>query len=159
VVEEECAEQRVAPIARAVHVDEQRRRLHAYKLLALVLIVRPFGNLSLAWGMRHFSEILSANPLFYLRAMLNPYVALGILMLILAVLTRMALLSVADLSYVVPLTAFGYVLSTALGKFFLREDVTPQQWLGTLLIFAGTALVSTTSSARSNRSETAPVGG
>ena len=121
------------------------RTAHAYRLLALVLVVRPFGNLSLAWGMTHFSKVLSANPLFYLRAMLNPFVALGIVLLAFALLTRMALLSLADLSFVVPLTALGYILSTFLGKFILSEYVSPARWLGTVLIFAGTALVSSTS--------------
>ncbi len=59
-------------------------------------------------------------------------------------LMRMALLSVADLSYVLPVTAVGYVLSTVLARVFLHETVSTERWLGTLLIFAGTALVSFT---------------
>ncbi len=107
--------------------------------------MRPFGNLSLAWGMRHFSQALSANPLLYVRAMLNPYVALGIAMLISVLLMRMALLSLADLSFVLPLTATGYVISAMLGKFFLREDVSLWRWAGALLIFAGIVIVGSTS--------------
>ncbi len=114
----------------------------------MVLLLRPFGNLSLAWGMRHFSQVLSTNPFLYARAMLNPYVALGIVMLAGGLLMRMALLSLADLSFVLPLTATGYILSTLLGKFFLREDVSTWRWLGTLLIFLGTAIVASTSSQR-----------
>jgi drug/metabolite transporter (DMT)-like permease len=131
----------------------RQRRLRAYRLLALLLILRPFGNLSLAWGIKHISAALSINPFLYIRAMLNPFVALGIGMLILALLTRMALLSLADLSYVLPLTAFGYVLSTMLGKFFLNEQVSYQRWAGTFLIFFGTALVSTTSARSSGASD------
>jgi drug/metabolite transporter (DMT)-like permease len=126
-------------------VSQTRKTLRAYRLLVMVLLLRPFGNLSLAWGMRHFSQALAINPFIYLRAMLNPYVALGIVMLAGALLTRMALLSLADLSFVLPLTATGYILSTLLGKFFLREDVSTGRWLGTLLIFAGTAIVASTS--------------
>jgi drug/metabolite transporter (DMT)-like permease len=84
------------------------------------------------------------NPVVYLRAMVNPFVALGIAMLILALLTRMALLSLADLSFVLPVTAIGYVLATLFGQVFLHEAVTIQQWAGTLLIFMGTGLVGTT---------------
>lgn len=101
------------------------------------------GNLSLAWGMKH-TRAVSANPLLYLRAMLDPVVALGVAMLILALLTRMVLLSLADLSFVLPVTAIGYVLAALLGKIFLHENVTVQRWLGTLLIFAGAALVGST---------------
>ena len=122
----------------------QRRTLRAYRLLALVLVLRPLGNVCLAWGMKHFPSVLSINPVPYLRAFTNPFVALGIAALILALLTRMALLSLADLSFVLPLTATGYIFSTLLGKFFLSEQVTSLRWLGTVLIFAGTALVGTT---------------
>jgi drug/metabolite transporter (DMT)-like permease len=113
----------------------------AYRLLALVLFLRPFGNLSLAWGMRHFSSVLALDPFLYMRALFNPYVALGIGALVFGLITRMALLSLADLSVVLPLTASGYILSTLLGKFLLREEVTTYRWLGTILIFAGALVV------------------
>ena len=114
-------------------------------MLALILVLRPFGNLSLAWGAKHFSQVLAANPLVYVQAMLNPFVALGVGMLILVTLMRIALLSLADLSFVVPLTATGYIVSTLLGKFFLQEQITSSRWLGIFLIFAGIVLVSSTS--------------
>ena len=94
--------------------------------------------------MKHFPQALSANPLPYLSALLNPFVALGIAALILSMLTRMALLSLADLSFVLPLTATGYVFSTLLGRFLLSEQVSVARWLGTGLIFIGTALVGST---------------
>lgn len=113
----------------------------AYRLLALVLVLRPFGNLSLAWGMRHFSSVLGINPTVYVQALFNPYVALGVGALILGLLTRMALLSVADLSVVLPLTASGYIISTFLGRVMLREDVSTYRWFGTVLIAAGAVIV------------------
>ncbi|HEY3938975.1 MAG TPA: hypothetical protein VGL97_16200 [Bryobacteraceae bacterium] len=116
----------------------------AYQLLILTLLLRPFGNLSLAWGMKHFPQVLSVHPGLYLKALLNPFVALGILMLILALLTRMALFSVADLSFVLPLTATGYILSALFGKVFLGEQVSTDRWLGTGLVFLGIVLVGST---------------
>jgi len=94
--------------------------------------------------MHHIPKHLAWNPLPYLQALFNPFVALGIAMLVLALLTRMALLSVADLSFVLPLTATGYIISAMLGKVFLGEDVGSHQWLGTFMIFAGVAFVGTT---------------
>jgi len=94
--------------------------------------------------MRHTDVVVGLNPLDYVRVMLNPFVAAGILMLVLWLLTRMALLSWADLSFVVPMTSVGYVLSAVLGVWFLAEVVTPVHWAGTLLIFAGTLLVGST---------------
>jgi len=128
-----------------IHLPQsQRRPFRAYRLLALVLVLRPLGNVFLAWGMKHFPQVLSFNPIPYFRALMNPFVALGIGALVLGLLMRMALLSLADLSFVLPLTATGYVFSTLLGKFFLSEEVSSGRWLGTALIFLGTILVGST---------------
>ena len=119
--------------------------LKTYFVLLFFLALKAAGNSAMAWGMKQVPEKMSMNPALYLRAMLNPFVALGILALILALLTRMALFSLADLSFVLPVTAVGYVIAVFLGKVFLHETVTSQRWLGTALIFAGAALVGSTS--------------
>jgi uncharacterized membrane protein len=100
--------------------------------------------LSLAWGTKHMPETLAADPLVYIRSMLHPGIAAGVAMLILALLVRLALLSLADLSFILPMTAIGYVLAALLGRVFLHEAVSPQRWLAVTLIFAGAALVSAT---------------
>lgn len=118
--------------------------MKTYSLLAAFVVLRAFGNLALAFGTKHFSESLALNPLSYLRAMLSPFVAAGVAMLILAMLLRMAVLGLADLSFVLPLTAIGYVFAALLGRFILHEQVSPQRWLGTALIFIGVAVVGST---------------
>jgi uncharacterized membrane protein len=118
--------------------------LRVWAILFLFIALKAVGNLSLAWGMKHFPQVMSANPIPYIQAMFNPFVALGVVALILALLIRMALLSLADLSYVLPVTAIGYVIAAFMGKTFLNEVVSGQRWLGTVLIFAGAALVSST---------------
>jgi drug/metabolite transporter (DMT)-like permease len=118
--------------------------LKTYSVLLLFLALKAGGNWSLAWGMKRVPERMSANPMAYLGAMLEPFVAAGIAALILAVLTRMALLSLADLSFVLPVTAIGYVIAVVVGKIFLHETVTGRRWLGTLVIFIGAALVGST---------------
>jgi drug/metabolite transporter (DMT)-like permease len=118
--------------------------LRTYSVLLLFIALKAAGNLSLAWGMKHLEGPASANPLYYVRAIFDPLVALGVVMLIVALLTRMVLLSLADLSFVLPVTAVGYILAALLGKVVLHEVVTAQRWVGTILIFAGAALVSST---------------
>src|SRR5579872_3341011 len=122
----------------------QARNLRVYSVLLLFIGLKAAGNLSLAWGMKRLPP-MSANPLPYLRAMLDPFVALGIVALILALLTRMALFSLADLRFVLPVTAVGYIIATLLGKIFLHETVSPQRWAGTILIVFGAALVGSDS--------------
>lgn len=119
-------------------------KVKTFLLIAAVVLFNAVGNLSLAWGMRHISEGVGLDPSGYIRAMLNPFVAAGIVLLIFWLLTRMALLSWADLSFVLPLTSTGYILAAVFGRLFLNEVVAPGHWLGTLLIFAGTAMVGTT---------------
>jgi drug/metabolite transporter (DMT)-like permease len=120
-------------------------RSHAVRMLILTVLLRPFGNLSLAFGMKHFPRVLALNPVPYVLAFANPFVTAGIIMLVLSLLTRMALMSIADLSVILPLTAVGYIFSTFLGSVFLGEHVSAQHWLGTVLVFLGVALVSSTS--------------
>jgi drug/metabolite transporter (DMT)-like permease len=105
-----------------------------------VILSNSFGNLFLALGMRASSDV-TASPLEFIRAIFQPQVALGIVLLILWLLMRMAMLSWADLTYVLPVTAVGYVLSALLGRMFLNEQITAARWAGTVLIVAGTILV------------------
>jgi drug/metabolite transporter (DMT)-like permease len=118
--------------------------LRTYAMFLLVVIFQPLGNLSLAWGAKHFPQSLSQNPWAGLRAAFDPFIALGIALLILALLTRLALLSRADLSFVLPVTAIAYVVSALLGKIFLHERVSPERWIGIVLICLGTLLVGST---------------
>lgn len=126
--------------------SETKRRLGAETtaLLLLVICLKPFSNLFLAWGMKGMPGEISMNPLYYVKAMFEPLVALGILMQAFWLLFRMKLLSLADLSFVLPVTAVGYVLTTLLGRIFLHEQVSMQRWIAVLLIFLGTALVGST---------------
>ena len=116
----------------------------SYGLLIFVTLIKPFSNVFLAWGMRRIPEAVSANPGLLLRALLEPLVAIGIVMQILWLLSRMSLLSVADLSFVLPVTSAGYVISTLLGRLMLHEPVSGPRWAGAVLISLGAALVVST---------------
>ncbi|MGH9585039.1 MAG: hypothetical protein ACRD4O_19135 [Bryobacteraceae bacterium] len=117
----------------------------AFRLILLLLFLNPLGNFFLAWGLKHYPTTLAGNPVDYLLAILNPFAALGIAMLMLAFFTRMVLFSVADLSFMLPLTAAGYIIAALYGKFLLKEQISNQRWLGIALIFIGIAFVGTTS--------------
>ena len=118
--------------------------LRVWSVVFLFIGLKAAGNLSLAWGLKHGPQVMAADPLSFIRAMFDPATACGVLALVLALLVRMALLSLADLSYVLPVTAIGYVLAAFLGKTVLHETVSGQRWAGVVLIFAGAALVGST---------------
>ena len=94
--------------------------------------------------MKH-SAPLGSSVFDYIKAIFNPWVMLGIALLGLWMLSRMALLSWADLSYVLPVTSIGYVLAAVNGALFLGEHISALRWTGTLFIMAGAILVGRTS--------------
>jgi uncharacterized membrane protein len=110
----------------------------------IVVLTNVLGNTALTAGMKKMGS-LDSSPLSYLKAILSPWVLLGITLLILWMLSRMTLLSWADLSYVLPVTSFGYILQALIGKFFFAERISGWRWSGTLLIVAGIVLVGLTS--------------
>lgn len=127
-----------------------------YRLIVLVTVLKPFSNLFLAWGMQRMPASVSAHPLYLVAALFDPLVAVGVLMQIGWLLLRMSLLSVADLTYVLPVTAAGYVISTFLGRVVLHEQVSVARWVGAILISAGAALVVSTPRLTSAPARTAP---
>lgn len=106
---------------------------------AITVLSNSLGNFCIARGMRALPDLDSAWSL--IRAIFTPFVGLGAALLILWLLSRMMLLSWADLSYVLPVTSLGYVLSALLGRYFLNEQISWPRWGGTLLIVGGTMLV------------------
>ena len=122
--------------------DEQHKKTRIFTVI--VVLSNVLGNSFLSRGMRGVGELLSLSPLPYIQALFNPWVALGASLLVLWLLSHMALLSWADLSYVLPVTAIGYVLVAVTAKIFLHEYVSPWRWAGIALIVAGVMLVSRT---------------
>lgn len=115
------------------------RLLWKTRIFALIVVVtNALGNFFLDLGMHNRT---TSTALDYVEAIFTPWVMLGIVLLILWLLSRMALLSWADLSYVLPVTSIGYAASVVLGWVFLNEQVSPSRWAGTVLIVIGTVLV------------------
>jgi uncharacterized membrane protein len=111
---------------------------------AVVILSNVLGDSMLRFGMQQVGSLVSKSPLAYIVALFNPWVALGVSLLILWMLSHMALLSWADLSYVLPVTSIGYALVALSGRIFLHEAVSMPRWAGIFLIGAGVLLVGRT---------------
>lgn len=133
-----------------MHPETVRLRWKTWCCAALVVFCNVFGNFFLKRGMP--AEL--ATPEDYITVLFRPLVSLGVLLLILWLASRMALLSWADLSYVLPVTSIGYVLVAIVGRMLLNEQISKKRWLGIVLIMAGVALVSAATAPRTGASET-----
>ena len=115
-------------------------------LIALVVVTNVIGNVALGHGMRQTGAIISASPLDYLHAFTNPWTVAGVVILAIWMISNLALLSRADLSFVLPVTASGYVLIALLGQFGLGERISAIRWIGIIAISMGVVLAEETPS-------------
>ena len=111
-------------------------------VLAATVVFGALGNVSLSYGMKQIGAISAARWSQVVSAVLNPWVALGIFLLLAFFAAYLSSLSWADLSYVLPATSLGYVLLALLAQWWLHENVTPRRWVGILLISCGVAVIS-----------------
>ncbi len=96
----------------------------------------------LSHGMKQTGSISLNHLQGVIFAILNPWVAVGILLLLAFFATYMTALSWADLTYVLPSTSLGYVLLALVARFLLHEHVSPLRWFGIALITSGVGFVA-----------------
>ncbi len=114
-------------------------RLRVWLLTFVVILANVGGNAILGYAMKQAPATAGV-----IGSILQPVAMLGIAVLIAWMLLRMRLLGLADLSFVVPVTAVGYVLSALAGVFLLHEQVPLRGWIGTVIIMAGATLTGLT---------------
>jgi drug/metabolite transporter (DMT)-like permease len=113
-----------------------------YLILALVALCAPLGDTCLSRGMTHVAPISLAHPASLVAAVFTPWIALGIALLIGFFASYLTALSWADLTFVLPATAFGNVIVALLSRFWLHETISLQRWLGIALITIGVGFVA-----------------
>lgn len=72
----------------------------------------------------------------------NKDVLLGLLLETIFFVLLQYLLANRDVSFVWPLTAVSFIMTTLAAKFFLGEEVSAVRWAGVLLIVIGAAFIS-----------------
>lgn len=110
--------------------------------LAGVVLFGAFGDVALSRGMKSMGGIRLNHLQLLLVAMLNPWIVLGVLVLLAFFASYLTALSFADLTYVLPATSVGYILMALMARFFLQEQVSATRWMGISLIAAGVGFVT-----------------
>ena len=111
-------------------------------ILGLVALCAPLGDTCLSRGMTQLPAISLAHPLTLIAAVFTPWIALGIALLIGFFASYLTALSWADLTFVLPATAFGNVIVALFARFWLNEPISLERWAGIALITLGVGFVA-----------------
>jgi drug/metabolite transporter (DMT)-like permease len=119
------------------------------KLLLILLVGLVFeatGVVLLKKGITQIGEIQKVNAAEVLRVakagVTNLNILLGVFFEALFFGCLLVLMSESDISFLWPLTALSFVMTTFAAKLFLSEQVSPVRWAGVVLIMAGAAFIS-----------------
>jgi len=113
-----------------------------YLILALVALCAPLGDTCLSRGMTNLPSIGLEHPAALIAAVFTPWIAAGIALLIAFFSSYLTALSWADLTFVLPATAFGNVIVALLARFWLHEPISLERWAGIALITLGVSFVA-----------------
>jgi drug/metabolite transporter (DMT)-like permease len=113
--------------------------------LFIVVVVGTGGELCVTRAMKVVGEVHDFRPAalirFVLRATRVGWMWVGIGMMTLAFFALLAMLSIENVSFVVPVTALSYAAGAVGALLFLHERISRQRWLGVLIVCIGVTLV------------------
>lgn len=128
-----------------------------YLVLLAIVIFGATGDALLSRGMKEVGEIHLNDWHELIYAIGDPWVLGGIVLLLGFFASYLTALSWADLTYVLPATAIGYVVLALIAKFYLHEHISLMRWAGILLITAGVGFVATGPALTEREEDVAPV--
>lgn len=113
--------------------------------IVFIVLTNSFGNLLLAIGAGQLPGFHALSfPEYLQKLFTNAGLLSGTALLALWMIAQLSMLSWSDLTYVVPVTAGGYIVTALLGIFILGETVSLSHWIGIVLICAGVIAVAET---------------
>ncbi|MGC9199256.1 MAG: EamA family transporter [Acidobacteriaceae bacterium] len=113
-----------------------------YAILLGVMLSASIGDSFLKRGMEQIGAVNLHHLGLLWHALFNPYVDIGIVLLIGFFSLYTTALSWADLTFVMPATAFGYVVIALMGRFWLHEHLSLWRWIGIVLIVTAVGFVA-----------------
>ena len=121
---------------------KHRLKLSQYAVLLAVMLTASVGDSLLSRGMAEVGPVDMHHLGRLWHALFNVYVMAGIILLIGFFASYMSALSWADLTFVMPATAFGYVVVALLSRLWLGERLSAYRWAGIVLIVCAVGFVA-----------------
>lgn len=115
-------------------------------ILVIGLVCEAIGVVFLSKGLRQIGEVQQVNVREVVavvkRGVTNTYILSGVFFEAVFFACLLVLMSKSEVSFLWPLTAMSFVLTTLAAKFFLHEEVSPLRWGGVCLIMCGAGLIT-----------------
>jgi uncharacterized membrane protein len=126
------------------------KMIYILGLVLICVVMGGFGQIYMKKGLKitgglELNQVLSKK---LISTLLERNVFIGFVLYVLASVLWLVVLSKAEVSYVYPLIALGYVVTALLAKFYFpligiqSENITYIRWFGILLILGGVFLVT-----------------
>jgi drug/metabolite transporter (DMT)-like permease len=113
--------------------------------VAICIVFGAIGQILMKTGMSQIRDMGSLRNFFKISTIIqiftNFYVICGLFLYLIASFFWLGALSTLDVSYLYPLLSLGYVLTSLLGMFFLRENIPMLRWFGIFLVVIGCFLI------------------
>lgn len=117
-------------------------------LVVIATVIGGTGHVMLSKAMRTVGDLTEASAGrvggMIVAAISSPWLLLGVALQATFFFMYLTLLSRAQVSQLLPMTALDYVVVALLARIVLAEAVTPARWAGIALIIVGVILVSRT---------------
>ena len=114
-------------------------------VMSVATLFGALGDASLSRAMKEIGDVtqqLGQLGLLAAQVIREPWIWVGVAFLALFLVLWLAVLSWADLSVALPLTALTYVFGALLAKYLLGEELTAARWAGTALVVVGVVMVA-----------------
>ena len=120
--------------------------LKTFTLVLVAVLLGGTGHVMLSKGMKTVGDLTEATssklgPMIT-RAVTSPWVLLGVALQASFFFLYLTLLSRAEVSQLLPMTAMDYIVVALLAQWLLAEAVTPARWAGIGFIAVGVLLIT-----------------